>query len=150
MFYIKCQGYFTFLFPLQNPAAKSSPWGFRYRESPGAALCIYYVLSKKSLITHKLGDISLNEYDEYNQRQDIAHINPGPCGKMNSLPFIGLRHKFLKAPSVTAGAKQQIKHAADRQKVVAEDKILQIQNRASLSQGSKAAPEVKAQHTRKG
>ena len=28
---------------------------------------------------------------------------------MNSLPFIGLRHKFLKAPSVTAGAKQQIK-----------------------------------------
>ena len=53
---------------------------------------------------------------------------------MNPLPFIGLRHKFLKAPSVTAGAKQQIKHAADRQKVVAEDKILQIQNRASFSQ----------------
>lgn len=102
------------------------------------------------LIPQKLGGISLNEYDEYNQRQDIAHINPGPCGEMNSLPFIGLRHKFLKAPSVTAGAKQQIKHAADRQKVVAEDKILQIQNRASLSQGSKAAPEVKAQHTRKG
>ena len=102
------------------------------------------------LIPQKLGGISLNKYDEYNQRQDIAHINPGPCRKMNSLPFIGLRHKFLKAPSVTAGAKQQIKHAADRQKVVAEDKILQIQNRASLSQGRKAAPEVKAQHTRKG
>lgn len=102
------------------------------------------------LIPQKLGGISLNKYDEYNQRQDIAHINPGPCGEMNPLPFIGLRHKFLKAPSVTAGAKQQIKHAADRQKVVAEDKILQIQNRASLSQGSKAAPEVKAQHTRKG
>ena len=69
---------------------------------------------------------------------------------MNPLPFIGLRHKFLKVPSVTAGAKQQIKHAADRQKVVAEDKILQIQNRASLSQGGKAAPEVKAQHTWEG
>ena len=56
------------------------------------------------ILTHKFGSISLDEDTQYNQRQDITHINPCPGREMDSLPFIGLRHELLKSPTIPAGA----------------------------------------------
>ena len=102
----------------------------------------------------KLGFILLEEYcviavkedEEDNQRQDIGCIKAHPFGEANALAGVNLFDELIPAPAIAGGAEGQEHQAAQRQDVVADEKILQVQHAGAFAKRLEAAPDVEAEN----
>ena len=108
-------------------------------------LCIVYTF--RLSVPFSDNPLDNQEYDE--NRKDICHINANPSGHFQTLSRICLFHIAVKAPPVPGHAEQQIAQGANRQYQITDQKILQIENRAALSQRLDCRPQIVAEHTGK-
>src|SRR5699024_1016860 len=83
-------------------------------------------------------------------RKDISHVETDGSWELDPLARVRFLQEIFKSPSVPAGAEQQVYQASDRKEGVADDKVLQILDRAPRSQRLDMAPYVEAQHAGHG
>ncbi len=90
--------------------------------------------------------IPVNENNQYNQGQDVGRIEANPYRELDALAHIGFGDEVVPAPAVTAYAEQQINEAAQREQVVADKEVFQIEHTAAFTHRLEAAPQVEAQY----
>ena len=88
--------------------------------------------------------VTENKNREYDCRQNPRDVKAQFCRKAQALSRIRFGDKVVPAPAVFAAAKKQKYHRAERQKVVADDKVFQIQKAGAASQGLYVRKHVKA------
>lgn len=76
-------------------------------------------------------DIPLDKHKQHDKRKDVGYIYPCPSGETKSPAGVGLAAEVVPAPAVAGGAEQQIYERAERQDVVADQKILQVEDGAA-------------------
>lgn len=91
--------------------------------------------------------VSLYEYEQYHQGQDIGNIDSGPFWKFNSGACVGFFTEVFPSPSDAAGAEQEVDQAAQREEIVAYEEVFKVQYVCACTHGGEAAPDVEAQYT---
>ena len=92
-------------------------------------------------------NISLSQDKDHDQRKDVAYVKTCPSWELNARSLICFCQELFKAPSITAGAEQQIQKTSNRQQVITEDKVLKILDIRTCSQWLEAAPDIKSKYT---
>ena len=101
-------------------------------------------------LTRKFAPVALYEQEDYDERYDVCYVWPYPFREFQAFACICLVHKVIPAPAVPACTEQHIDEAAQREQVVADDEVFQIQDRGSLAERCESAQHVVAQHARHG
>lgn len=87
--------------------------------------------------------ISLDINGDNQQRQYIQQIPAKRRRQFSSFSIIRFRQEMLPAPAVFLDTKQDKGQASQRQQVIGNNKIFQIQHTASRTQRLKSAPQIK-------
>ena len=65
---------------------------------------------------------------ENDGRNNVSHIQPHPGRNLQTLAFVGFRHKGLPAPAVTADTEQRENQTAQRKQNIVYGEILKVHN----------------------
>jgi len=94
--------------------------------------------------------IAVEEDVQDNQRQNVGCIEAHPFREAYTLTCINLFNEFVPAPAVAGSAEGQEDKAAQRQDVVADEEVFQIQHAGAFAQRLKAAPDIEAENAGQG
>ena len=73
-----------------------------------------------------------------------------PFGEANALAGVNLFDELIPAPAIAGGAEGQEHQAAQRQDVVADKEVLQVQHAGAFAKRLEAAPDVEAENAGQG
>ena len=90
--------------------------------------------------------VAVEEDVENDQRQNIRCIEADPFREAYALTGVGLGDKVIPAPAIAARAEAKVDKASQRQQVVADEEVLQIQHAGALAERLEAAPDVEAKN----
>ena len=89
--------------------------------------------------------VAVSENIKHDERQDPRHIETDPNGELHAAPGVRFPQEILPSPAAAAHAKEEIDQTPERQEIIADKKIFQIQNAAPRAKGLEPLPEVKPQ-----
>ena len=112
------------------------------KKLPSCSFC-FYLLEEQCII-------AVEEDEEDNQRQDIGCIKAHPFREGNALAGVNLFDELIPAPAVAGGAEGQEHQTAERQDIVADEEVLQVQHAGAFAQRLEAAPDVEAENAWQG
>ena len=90
--------------------------------------------------------IAVEEDVENNQWQNIRCIEADPFREAYALAGVGLGNKVIPAPAIAARAEAKVDKASQRQEVVADEEVLQVQHAGAFAERLEAAPDVEAKN----
>ena len=98
----------------------------------------------------ELLDIPLSKDEQEHDRKNPRQIEAQEPRELHAAAGIRLGHEVIPAPAVAMTAEQHEHEGAERQNVVADDEVFQIQHGASLAEGFKARPDIEAENAGQG
>ena len=94
--------------------------------------------------SHKLTPVSLHKDKEYDQWQNIRHINSCPFRELDSFSCICLFTELLPSPAIAARTEQKVNQTAKWEQIITYNKIFQIQYITSCSKWLESAQYIEA------
>ena len=91
-----------------------------------------------------MSDDSKDKHQDNDQRQDICHVRSHPGHDFHTFALVGLFNKLIPAPSIAARTENNENERADGQDIIADDEVLKVKYRRSLSQRLEEGPHIKA------
>ena len=98
----------------------------------------------------KFRPISLDEQEQDDEGDYDGDVASYPFGEFGAFSGVGFFQEVFPAPAVTCSTEEYIHQASQREQVVADEEVLQIEDGCSFSEGSESAQHVIPEHAGHG
>lgn len=92
--------------------------------------------------------VPVDEDGEHDEREDVGDIEADPFRERDAFAGVGFADEVVPSPSVAARAECEVDEAAERQEVVADEEVFEIEHARAGAERLEAAPDVEAEHAR--
>jgi len=104
----------------------------------------FYEILVRSLEEQRV--IPVDEDSQHDERQDVGDIEADPLREGDAFAGVGFFDEVVPAPAVAARAESEVDEAAEREEVVADEEVFEIEDARARAEGLEAAPDIEAEH----